>query len=205
MKYSKPHSHHLNEVIGKANTDLYRRGNFNGSFDKLICDSMTNILDAEISLSPGFRWGPTVLANEEIKMSDIYNHTAITYPNVYRRELTGESIKNILEDVADNIFNPDPYLQQGGDMVRTTGISYKITPRNKINKRLSDIRTKDGKQLINNKKYIVCGWASVNSEEIGKPIWDITREYLSDIKYYDLADIKQPRVLLEDDNFGLET
>jgi sulfur-oxidizing protein SoxB len=93
------------------------------------------------------------LANEEIKMSDIYNHTAITYPNVYRRELTGESIKNILEDVADNIFNPDPYLQQGGDMVRTTGISYKITPRNKINKRLSDIRTKDGKQLINNKKY----------------------------------------------------
>jgi sulfur-oxidizing protein SoxB len=205
MKYTKPHSHHLNEVIGKANTDLYRRGNFNGSFDKLICDSMTNILDAEISLSPGFRWGPTVLANEEIKMSDIYNHTAITYPNVYRRELTGESIKNILEDVADNIFNPDPYLQQGGDMVRTTGISYKITPRNKINKRLSDIRTKDGKQLINNKKYTVCGWASVNSEETGKPIWDITREYLSDIKYYDLAEVKQPRILLEDDNFGLET
>ena len=205
FKFNKPHYHHLNEVIGKSNIDLYRRGNFNGSFDNLICDSMTNILDTEISLSPGFRWGPTVLANDEIKMSDIYNHTAITYPNVYRRELTGETIKNILEDVADNIFNPDPYLQQGGDMVRTTGISYKITPKNKINNRLSDIRTNDGKLLKNNKKYVVSGWASVNTQETGMPIWDVTKEYLSSIKYYDLSEVKQPRVIKENDNFGLET
>tara|TARA_B100001778_G_C18497765_1_gene588199 strand:- start:577 stop:1077 length:501 start_codon:yes stop_codon:yes gene_type:complete len=166
---------------------------------------MTNVLDSEISLSPGFRWGPTVLAGDDITMSDIYNHTAITYPNVYRREITGESIKNILEDVADNIFNPDPYLQQGGDMVRTTGLSYKIIPKNSINSRIKDIRTNDGKLLRNNKKYIVSGWASVNSEESGQPIWDVTRDYLSSIKYYDLSEVKQPEVLEEGDNFGLET
>ena len=201
----KPHEKHLNHIIGKCNQDLYRRGNFNGTFDKLICDSMTNVLDSEISLSPGFRWGPTVLAGDDITMSDIYNHTAITYPNVYRREITGESIKNILEDVADNIFNPDPYLQQGGDMVRTTGLSYKIIPKNSINSRIKDIRTNDGKLLRNNKKYIVSGWASVNSEESGQPIWDVTRDYLSSIKYYDLSEVKQPEVLEEGDNFGLET
>ena len=201
----KPHKDHLDQIIGKSSLDLYRRGNFNGSFDNLICDSLTHVLDTEISLSPGFRWGPTVLANDDIKMSDIYNHTAITYPNVYRREMTGENIKNILEDVADNIFNPDPYLQQGGDMVRTTGLSYEISPKNKMNNRITNIRTKDGKLLKNNKKYTISGWASVNSIESGKPIWDITREYLSDIKYYDLDEVRQPRILQEDDNFGLET
>jgi len=202
---NEPHKDHLDQIIGKSSLDLYRRGNFNGSFDNLICDSLTHVLDTEISLSPGFRWGPTVLANDDIKMSDIYNHTAITYPNVYRREMTGENIKNILEDVADNIFNPDPYLQQGGDMVRTTGLSYEISPKNKMNNRITNIRTKDGKLLKNNKKYTVSGWASVNSIESGKPIWDITKEYLSDIKYYDLDKVKQPRILQEDDNFGLET
>ena len=201
----KPHKDHLDQIIGKSSLDLYRRGNFNGSFDNLICDSLTHVLDTEISLSPGFRWGPTVLANDDIKMSDIYNHTAITYPNVYRREMSGENIKNILEDVADNIFNPDPYLQQGGDMVRTSGLSYEISPKNKMNNRITNIRTKDGKLLKNNKKYTISGWASVNSIESGKPIWDITREYLSDIKYYDLDEVKQPRILQEDDNFGLET
>ena len=202
---NEPHKDHLDQIIGKSSLDLYRRGNFNGSFDNLICDSLTHVLDTEISLSPGFRWGPTVLANDDIKMSDIYNHTAITYPNVYRREMTGENIKNILEDVADNIFNPDPYLQQGGDMVRTTGLSYEISPKNKMNNRITNIRTKDGKLLKNNKKYTVSGWASVNAIESGKPIWDITKEYLSDIKYYDLDKVKQPRILQEDDNFGLET
>jgi sulfur-oxidizing protein SoxB len=203
--FKDPHREHLDEVIGKSSLDLYRRGNFNGSFDNLICDSLTNVLDSEISLSPGFRWGPTILANEDIRMSDIYNHTAITYPNVYRRELSGQDIKNILEDVADNIFNPDPYLQQGGDMVRTTGLSYEISPKNNINQRITNIRTNDGKLLNNNKKYMVSGWASVNSEEVGEPIWDITRQYLSDIKYYDLTEVKQPKILQEGDNFGIET
>ena len=201
----KPHLSHLNEIIGKSSLDLYRRGNFNGSFDNLICDSMSNILDSEICLSPGFRWGPTLLANENITMADIYNHTAITYPNVYRREMSGEMIKNILEDVADNIFNPDPYYQQGGDMVRTTGLSYEITPRNSINNRIKNVRTNNGKLLISNKNYVVSGWASVNSEETGRPIWDVTKEYLSNIKYYDLNQVRQPKILKENDNFGIET
>ena len=200
----KPHLGELNEKIGKSNFDLYRRGNFNGSFDNLICDSMSSVLDAEICLSPGFRWGPTVLAGEDILMSDIYNHTAITYPNVYRREMTGLTIKNILEDVADNIFNPDPYLQQGGDMVRTTGINYDITPKNTINNRINNITLKTGKSLINSKKYVVSGWASVNSEESGSPIWEVTKEYLSSIKHYDLNRVKQPNITLEDDNDGVE-
>ena len=200
----KPYLRELNEKVGKSNSDLYRRGNFNGSFDNLICDSMSSVLDAEICLSPGFRWGPTVLAGEDILMSDIYNHTAITYPNVYRREMTGLTIKNILEDVADNIFNPDPYLQQGGDMVRTTGINYDITPKNTINNRINNITLKNGKLLNNNKKYVVSGWASVNSEESGSPIWEVTKEYLSSIKHYDLNRVKQPNLILEDDNDGVE-
>ena len=166
---------------------------------------MVNILDSEICFSPGFRWGPTVLAGENILMSDIYNHTAITYPNVYKREMTGETIKNILEDVADNIFNPDPYLQQGGDMVRTSGLTYEITPKNKINKRINNVQTSDGKLLMPNKNYVVSGWASVNSEESGKPIWEIASNYLSSIKNYDLNDIRQPKVRFENDNFGIET
>ena len=202
-KFNK-HSSHLNEIIGKSNMDLYRRGNFNGTFDKLICDSMINVLDAEIALSPGFRWGPTVLAGESITMSDIYNQTAITYPNTYRRKMNGETIKNILEDVADNIFNPDPYLQQGGDMVRSSGISYEITPQNDMNNRITNIMI-NGKALIKNRDYVVSGWASVNSEEEGLPIWDITKTYLSSIKNYDINDLQQPKIRFENDNFGIET
>ena len=104
-----------------------------------------------------------------------------------------------------NIFYPDPYYQQGGDMVRTTGLSYEITPRNSINNRIKNIRTNNGKLLISNKNYVVSGWASVNSEETGRPIWDVTKEYLSNIKYYDLNQVRQPKILKENDNFGIET
>lgn len=201
----KPHFNLLNEEIGESNVDLYRRGNFNGTFDNLLCDSMLEVLDSGICLSPGFRWGPTVLAGEKIKMKDIFNQTAITYPNVYSRYMTGETIKNILEDVADNIFNPDPYLQQGGDMVRTKGLSYTITPRKKIGYRISNIFTSNGKRLQASKKYKVSGWASVNSKESGKPIWEVTKEYLKSIKYYDANTKNIPKINFENDNLGIET
>ena len=129
---SKPYDKMLSEVIGYSDDTMYRRSNFNGTFDDLICDSLNTVLDSEISLSPGFRWGPTIATNQPITMGDIYDHTAITYPNTYTRYMTGETIKNILEDVADNLFNKDPYLQQGGDMVRTKGIKYTINPKNNI-------------------------------------------------------------------------
>ena len=122
QKKTKPFERTLNEVIGYSNHELYRRGTFTGSFDSLLCKSLNSVMDSEISLSPGFRWGTSLPKNTDIKMSDIYNQTAITYPNTYRRELNGNTLKNILEDVADNIFNPDPYMQQGGDMVRTAGL-----------------------------------------------------------------------------------
>ena len=201
----KPHLKILNEEIGETNIDLFRRGNFNGTFDNLLCDSMLQILDSEICLSPGFRWGPTILAGEKIKMKDIFDQTAITYPNVYSRYMTGKNIKDILEDVADNIFNPDPYMQQGGDMVRTKGLIYKITPSEKINNRISDIFTSDGRRLDAKKKYKVSGWASVNSDESGKPIWEITKEYLKNIKYYDTDITNSPKIIYEEDNLGIET
>ena len=166
---------------------------------------MTNVLDTEISLSPGFRWGPTILANEDITMSDIYSHTAITYPNTYIREISGEGIKNILEDVADNIFNPDPYLQQGGDMVRTSGLSYEITPKNHINNRINNLKTINGKSIESQKIYKVSGWAGVNQEETGKPIWNITREYLQSIKFFDATSVTQPKIIYENNNIGIET
>ena len=115
-KKTKPFESTLNEVIGYSNHELYRRGTFTGSFDSLLCKSLNSVMGSEISLSPGFRWGTSLPKNTDIKMSDIYNQTAITYPNTYRREVNGSTLKNILEDVADNIFNPDPYMQQGGDL-----------------------------------------------------------------------------------------
>ena len=204
-KVSKPYQRELSEVVGESNMDLYRRGTFNGSFDQLICDAMVNVLGSDISLSPGFRWGPSVLANQKITMGDIYSQTAITYPNTYRREFTGETIKNILEDVADNLFNPDPYMQQGGDMVRTTGLSYTITPTKPIGSRISNLRDKKGKLIESHKKYMVSGWASVNQIEEGKPIWEITKEYLKNIKFYEPNSLKQPKIIGESDNIGIET
>ncbi len=202
---NKPYLKILNEEIGETNIDLFRRGNFNGTFDDLLCDSMIKELDSEICFSPGFRWGPTILAGEKIRMKDIFNQTAITYPEVYSRYLTGKAIKDILEDVADNIFNPDPYLQQGGDMVRTKGLTYKINPSGKMNERISDIFMSNGKRLQANKKYKVSGWASVNSKESGKPIWEITKNYLKNIKYYDVKTKNTPKIIFEDDNLGIET
>ena len=201
-KKTKPFESILNEVIGYSNHELYRRGTFTGSFDSLLCKSLNSVMDSEISLSPGFRWGTSLPKNSDIKMSDIYNQTAITYPNTYRRELNGSTLKNILEDVADNIFNPDPYMQQGGDMVRTAGLLYDITPKNIIGKRISNLKLSNGNLIEPNKNYVITGWASVNQIETGKPIWEITREYLQNNKIYSSQDNEKPRILGESDNLG---
>ena len=202
---SNPYKKLLSETIGYADDTLYRRSNFNGTFDDLLCDSMNVVLDSEISLSPGFRWGPSLTPNQPITMSDIYNHTAITYPNTYVRSMTGETIKNVLEDVADNIFNIDPYLQQGGDMVRTRGIKYTINPRNKMNNRIEKLRLNNDIEIIPNKEYKVSGWASVNNIEEGKPIWDITKEYLKAVGTYKVDQSQKIKIINEDGNIGIET
>ena len=202
---SNPYKKLLSETIGYADDTLYRRSNFNGTFDDLLCDSMNVVLDSEISLSPGFRWGPSLTPNQPITMSDIYNHTAITYPNTYVRSMTGETIKNVLEDVADNIFNIDPYLQQGGDMVRTRGIKYTINPRNKMNTRIEKLRLNNDIEIKPDKEYKVSGWASVNNIEEGKPIWDITKEYLKAVGTYKVDQSQKIKIINEDGNIGIET
>jgi sulfur-oxidizing protein SoxB len=174
-----PHEMMLREVIGRTETLLYRRGNFNGTLDDVICEALLAERDAEIALSPGFRWGNSLLPGQDITRDDIYNATAITYPAAYRMTMTGERLKEILEDVADNLFNPDPYYQQGGDMVRVGGISYTININKAMGKRISDlVLLRTGKPIEPNKEYTVAGWASVNEGTQGPAIWDVVMRHI---------------------------
>jgi sulfur-oxidizing protein SoxB len=178
-----PHESMLRQTIGRTETLLYRRGNFNGTLDDVICDALLAERDAEIALSPGFRWGATLLPGQDITREDIYNATALTYPAAYRMTMTGARLKDILEDVADNIFNPDPYYQQGGDMVRVGGLSYTIDIGKKIGERISDLTVlRTGRPLEAGRDYTVTGWASVNEGTEGPPIWDVVMRHIESKK-----------------------
>ncbi len=190
-----PHEEMLSTVVGYTEDTLYRRGNFNGTFDDVICDALLEERDAEIALSPGFRWGPTLLPGQAITWDDIYNETAMTYPAAYRLEMTGHFLKEVLEDVADNLFHPDPYFQQGGDMVRVGGMSYTINPDKKIGDRISDIRTlKNDKPLDPERSYVVAGWASVNEGTEGPAIWDVVADHIKGRGTIKLNDVETVRV-----------
>ena len=167
----------FDEKLATADQLLYRRGNFNGPMDQVICDALRQELDAQIALSPGFRWGATVLAGQPITMEDVLSETAITYPEVYVQEMTGSQIKAIMEDICDNLFNPDPYYQQGGDMVRVGGIDYACAPAETIGNRISDMMLDDGRPIEADKSYRVAGWASVNPQQ-GKAVSDVLAGYL---------------------------
>jgi len=174
-----PYEADVTKVLGKTESLLYRRGNFNGTFDDLICDALLSERDAQIALSPGFRWGATLLPGQDITVDDVYNMTAITYPNAYRSEMTGSTIKDILEDVADNLFNADPYYQQGGDMVRVGGLGYRIDPSKPIGSRISDMTLlASGTPIDPAQAYVVAGWASVNEGTEGPPIYDVVSDYI---------------------------
>ena len=169
----------LSEVIGKTDSLLYRRGNFNGTWDDLICDALLSERDAEIALSPGVRWGPSLVQGQDITREDIFNVTSMTYGKAYRSEMTGETLKAILEDVADNIFNPDPYYQQGGDMVRTGGLGYRIDISKPQGERISSMTLlKTGESLDPARSYVIAGWASVNPETEGPLIWDVVEDHI---------------------------
>ena len=179
-KARAPYAKELSRVVGQADSLLYRRGNFNGSFDDVICAALLKERDAEIALSPGFRWGTSVLPGQAITMEDIHNATAITYPQVYRMSMTGERLKEVLEDVADNLFNPDPYYQQGGDMVRCGGLGYSIDVGKPISQRISAMtQLKSGKPIEPKKEYVVAGWASVNEGTQGPPVWELVERYIA--------------------------
>jgi S-sulfosulfanyl-L-cysteine sulfohydrolase len=176
----KIRSPHVTAWSGKiATTDrlLYRRGNFTGTVDQLICAALRREFDAEIALSPGFRWGASFLANQPLTMEDVLAETAITYPETYVQKLTGSEIKNTLEDVCDNLFNSDPYHQQGGDMVRIGGLSYSCTPSENIGRRISDLKLDNGRAIEPGKRYSVAGWAAVNAQQ-GIPVWDVVAKHL---------------------------
>ena len=176
-RQAKPHAAAFSEKLAVAGDLLYRRGNFNGSMDQLICDALRHALDAELVLSPGFRWGNSVLPGDAITMGDLLSETAITYPEVYVTEMTGAQLKAIMEDVCDNLFNPDPYRQQGGDMVRVGGMDYACAPAESVGKRISDMTLDSGKKIEAGKSYKVAGWASVNPQT-GKPVWEVVADYL---------------------------
>ena len=182
-KARAPYTKELAREVGRADSLLYRRGNFNGTFDDLICAALLTERDAEIALSPGFRWGTSVLPGQAITVEDIHNATAITYPQAYRTSMTGERLKEILEDVADNLFNPDPYYQQGGDMVRCGGLGYAIDVSKPMGQRISAMtQLKSGKAIEPKKEYVVAGWASVNEGTEGPPVWDLVERYVANAK-----------------------
>ena len=174
-----PYAAEMSEVIRQSGSLLYRRGNFNGTWDDVICDALISQRDAQIALSPGFRWGAAVLPGQDITREDIYNVTAMTYPNAYRMEMSGATLHTIMEDVAANIFNPDAYYQQGGDMVRVGGLGYRIDTMQPQGSRITEMTLlSTGERLVADQNYVVAGWASVNQGTEGPPIWDVVENHI---------------------------
>ncbi|MGZ8155676.1 MAG: thiosulfohydrolase SoxB, partial [Burkholderiales bacterium] len=189
-----PYVAKLNERLAISEGLLYRRGNFNGTLDQVVLDALTAETSCEIAFSPGFRWGTSVLPNSSITVEDVMNATAITYPYVTISELTGAAIKTLLEDICDNLFNPDPYYQQGGDMVRVGGLQYTCRPDAASGKRIDNLRVA-GKPLDADKRYKVAGWAPVAEGASGKPIWDVVMPYLKDQKVIRPPRLNRPTIV----------
>lgn len=204
-KVRAPYESKLNEKLATTDGLLYRRGNFNGSFDQLILDGLMAQKNAEIAFSPGFRWGTSLLPGQAITRENLLDQTAITYPYTTVTNMTGETIKTILEDVADNLFNPDPYYQQGGDMVRVGGMQYTIDPVASAGKRISDMRL-NGRDIDPSKTYKVAGWAPVSEEARnvgGEPIWDVIERHLRDVKVVKAVKLNEPIIKGVKNNPGM--
>ena len=196
-----PYAAKLAEELARTDALLYRRGNFNGSFDQLILDALIEAKGAEIALSPGFRWGTSLLPGDAITLEQVMNLTAITYPETVTNELTGAALKSLLEDICDNLFHPDPYYQQGGDMVRVGGMSYSCTPGNRIGARIGDMRVR-GKPVQADKTYKVASWAPVAEGASGEPVWEILSGYLRDKKVVTPRKLELPRLIGTAGNLG---
>ena len=175
-----PHEAKLRESLAVSESLLWRRGNFNGTFDELILDALLKRADAEVAFSPGFRWGVSVIPGQVITLEDVYTHTALTYPNTWTREMTGGEIHTVMEDVADNLFHRDPYYRQGGDMVRVGGLTYSIDPSASRGSRIRDV-VAAGKPLDAGRRYKATGWASLG-EAAGPPAWDVVADHLRSLR-----------------------
>ena len=197
-----PYAAKLAETLAVTEGLLYRRGNFNGTFDELILRAELQHSGAQIAFSPGFRWGTTLLPGDAITLEHLMDQTAITYPQTTLNELSGAQIKDVLEDIADNVFHPDPYLRQGGDMVRVAGLTYALEPGAKIGRRISDMRL-GGKPIEPTKRYKVAGWAPVAEGIKGEPIWDVVTAYLRATRTVPPLVASRPRLVGVKDNPGL--
>jgi sulfur-oxidizing protein SoxB len=197
----KPYEEKLRERLATTEGLLYRRGTFNGTFDELILEALRARKEAQIAFSPGFRWGTTLLPGDAITFEHLMDQTAITYPSVTLSELSGAQIKAVLEDLADNLFNPDPYLRQGGDMVRVGGLGYAIEPRAAIGARISDMRLR-GKPIAADKRYRVAGWAPVAEGASGEPVWELVAGHLRERKAVPPLRVNRPRLVGVKDNQG---
>ncbi|WP_382327184.1 thiosulfohydrolase SoxB [Hydrogenophaga sp. UC242_50] len=200
-KVRAPYKDKLDEKLAVTEELLYRRGNFNGSWDQVICDALMQNKGADMAFSPGVRWGTSLLPGDTITYERMMDQIAMTYPATTLNEFTGEQIKTILEDVADNIFNPDPYYQQGGDMVRVGGMQYTVSPKAAMGQRINNMMLK-GKPIEADKTYKVAGWASVQEGAKGEPIWDVVSGYLRDKKVIKGVKINTPRIVGMDGNPG---
>jgi sulfur-oxidizing protein SoxB len=179
-KVRAPFAAELSRIVGRADTLLYRRGRFDCSVDDLICSALIEERDVEIALSPGFWWGTSLLPGSLIRVEDIHNMTSITYPEVCRSAISGQRLKDILEDAADNLFNPDPYYQQGGDMIRCGGLSYAIDPAKPIGQRISEMKLlRSGRSIEPDKAYVMASWSCASDTVEGPPIWDLVEAYVS--------------------------
>ncbi len=201
-KVRAPFADKLNETLAVSEGLLYRRGNFNGTWDQLIVDALMDVKGSDIAFSPGFRWGTSLLPGQKITRELMLDQLAITYPHTTLADMSGETIKTILEDVADNLFNPDPYYQQGGDMVRVGGLQYTCTPGEKAGSRISGMQLK-GKPIEANKTYKVAGWAPVAEGAKGEPIWDVVETYLRDQKVIKAPVLNQPKLVGVEGNPGM--
>jgi len=197
-----PYEAKLGEKLAVTQGTLYRRGNFNGTFDQLIVDALMEAKGAEIAFSPGFRWGTSLLPDSPILMEQLMDQTATTYSYSTLTEMTGATIKTVLEDVADNLFNPDPYYQQGGDMVRVGGMSYAIEPGAKMGARIQDMRL-NGKPIDADRKYKVAGWAPVAEGASGEPVWDVVAGWLRSHKTVSARKLNTPRLIGVQGNPGM--
>jgi sulfur-oxidizing protein SoxB len=202
-KVRAPYKAKLAEKLAVSESLLYRRGNFNGTFDQLIVDAMIEVQGADIAFSPGFRWGTSLLPGDTITMEHLMDQTAITYATATLNERTGEQIKTILEDIADNLFHEDPYYQQGGDMVRVGGMTYTMDLNQKHGKRIQDVEIR-GKKLEMKKTYKVAGWASVQENPAGtRPVWDVVAEWLKAKKTVKIDKPNLPRLKGAEGNPGI--
>ena len=201
-KVRAPHRAKLEAKLALTEGLLYRRGNFNGSFDQLILDALMEVKGADLAFSPGFRWGTTLLPGDAITLEHVMDQTAITYPYTTLSEMTGARIKSILEDICDNLFNPDPYRQQGGDMVRVGGMSYACEPNAPTGARISDMRLR-GVPIEANKLYKVAGWAPVDTGAQGEPVWEVVTRYLRDRKTIPPLKLNLPRLIGVQGNAGI--